>query len=88
MKPRSQEHKDKIRLALMGRETKPVEERFYSKVRIDLNGCWNWTGAIKPNGYGSFNIKRYNTSKTFNTHRWSYEYLKGPIPEELTLDHL
>lgn len=43
-------------------------------------GCWNWTGAMSPNGYGQ--------SRGSGAHREIYQRFKGPIPEGLTLDHL
>lgn len=65
------------------RETEEV--RFWSHVRIADSGCWEWTLALSPDGYGTFKtIPRKNVS----SHRWAYEYLKGKIPDGLTIDHL
>jgi hypothetical protein len=73
---------------LMGKETKPIIERFMSKVEKTQDGCWNWTGAVAPGGYGKFNVEKKKIRKCFNAHRWSYEHFKGSIPNGLTLDHL
>lgn len=51
---------------------------------IQENGCWDWTGATKGNGYGSF---VYN-GRPRCAHRYLYEQHKGPIPEGFQLDHL
>jgi len=72
----------------MGKETKPIIERFMSKVEKTQDGCWNWIGAIVPGGYGKFSVEKNKIRKCFNAHRWSYEYFKEPIPAGLTLDHL
>lgn len=82
------EHLQKISQALMGRETKPAIERFMSKVEKSCDGCWNWRGSIAPNGYGKFSIEKNRIRKTFNAHRFSYQYFKGEIPHGLTIDHL
>lgn len=88
MRERTMEHRRKLSEALMGRETKPAIERFMSKVKKDEKGCWNWTGTVKPGGYGVFSIKKNNVQKTYNAHRWAYTYFIGEIPEGLTIDHL
>lgn len=57
--------------------------RFIEKV--DRSGeCWIWTAAKKPNGYGQFHAGR----TMVRAHRWAYEHLVGPIPADMTLDHL
>lgn len=62
------------------------EMRFWSKVKksLDPNGCWEWTGATSAGGYGQMGLER----KIVYTHRFSYEFHKGPIPEGMSLDHL
>lgn len=62
--------------------TTPPEERFWPKV--DKSGdCWVWTAGMFPDGYGSF---RYNGVMT-GSHRVSYEWAYGPIPEGMQVDH-
>ena len=60
-----------------------LPERFMSKVDIQPDGCWLWN-ASKSNGYGYF---RYN-GNLGRAHRFSYQQIVGPIPDELELDHL
>ena len=62
----------------------PIAERFWPKVSISPTGCWNWTAGLGKDGYGLF----WRDGRTEPAHRVSYELLKGPIPEGLTLDHL
>ena len=59
------------------------EERFWAKVD-KTETCWLWIGAQSRTGYGSFGVKR----KTHYVHRLAYEWLIGPIPEKLVIDHL
>lgn len=63
--------------------TRPVIDRFLSKV--DASGdCWNWTGRLTADGYGSIEVDYHNV----RAHRWLWAYLVGPIPEGFHLDHL
>lgn len=60
---------------------RPLVARFWEKVKrpADLFACWEWTGALSY-GYGRF--------ADTGAHRFAYEFLVGPIPEGLTIDHL
>lgn len=57
---------------------KTVAERFWEKV--DRSGgpdaCWSWTGAMMPNGYGSFSMLGRHTS----AHRAAYEIANDTVP--------
>lgn len=63
-----------------------VQDRFWSKV--DKRGpdeCWLWTGSLNTPGYAALGVE----GKTYNSaHRLAYEWLVGPIPEGMHLDHL
>lgn len=58
--------------------------RFFAKVRQD-GDCWVWTGHISRDGYAHFNA---GDLRQVMTHRWSWEFFRGPIPDGLVLDHL
>lgn len=74
----SPEHRARISAAKMGA---PYEVRFWAKVdKNGLNGCWLWTAALHPDGYGRFEHRP--------AHRIAWEFIKGPVPEGLELDHL
>jgi hypothetical protein len=65
-----------------------VLERFLAKVEPGPNGCLLWTAALSNSGYGSFFVgKRQGKDISVPAHRWYYEFIKGPIPEGLDLDH-
>ena len=62
-----------------------LEDQFWSKVSPEPNsGCWLWTGASDPLGYGRINVK----ARLQLAHRVSYILFRGPIPDGLQLDHL
>lgn len=74
----------------------PPEERFWAKVdkngpvpaaRPDLGPCWLWTASTRW-GFGMFKWSETDTKGTRAAHRLAYELLVGPIPDDLTLDHL
>jgi hypothetical protein len=57
--------------------------RFWKKVHV-TDGCWLWQGALSKDGYGRFSFDHTYAY----AHRWAYEYMRGPIRDGLTLDHL
>lgn len=61
-----------------------VRERLEERVQVASNGCWIWTGAQDPAGYGRIGIG----DTTFMAHRISHELYIGPIPAGLHVDHL
>jgi len=64
----------------LGRTT---EERFWEKVD-KTDGCWHWTAAKSPDGYGRFHL----AGGVVMAHRLAYELLVGEIPDGMQLDHL
>jgi hypothetical protein len=56
------------------------EERFWTKVE-KTDGCWLWRGVVdhQSGSYGRYGGVR--------AHRIAYEYLVGPIPDGLVIDH-
>ena len=65
------------------RPNRTVEERFWEKVEVSDEGCWNWL-AHTADGYGVF----WEHKRLVKAHRFSYELHVGPIPNGLELDHL
>lgn len=59
-------------------------ERIMDKSIPEPNsGCWLWTAAHNPNGYGFM----WSGSKREYSHRLSYTLFKGPIPSGLNVLH-
>lgn len=77
---------DPTQVTMRHYQTRSDEERFWAKV--DKSGdCWLWTARINSCGYGTFSA-RANGWVPRMAHRLAYEYLIGPIPVGLQLDHL
>lgn len=68
-------------------EIPTTEERFWAKVD-KTETCWNWTAGKRSDGYGSFHVPGRGSSGNRPAHRVAFEWLVGPIPEGLDLDHL
>ena len=51
------------------------------------SSCWQWTGYVHPkDGYGRIYTGRKSWDEV--AHRVMYETLVGPIPQDMTIDHL
>ena len=57
--------------------------RFWEKVRVLDNGCWEWQAVRTRKGYGRFTIH----PRKYLAHRVSYAALVGPIAEGLQCQH-
>lgn len=69
-------------MAKYGPKPRPIAERLWERVD-KTKGCWLWTGATIF-GYGVIKT----AGRMVRVHRLAYELEVGPIPQELTLDHL
>jgi hypothetical protein len=67
----------------MSDRKKPAIKRFWAKIEVQDNGCWNFAGAETGN-YGRF----YDGTKCGYAHRFAYRHFIGEIPEGMELDHL
>ena len=65
------------------REASPLADRFWTHVR-KTDGCWEWTGARLPTGYGVFGLDR---ETMVGAHRVSWELTNGPIPPGMFVCH-
>lgn len=59
-----------------------LPENFWSKTAT--YDCIVWTGAANTKGYGCFRVD----GKTELVHRLAWEDARGPVPEDMTIDHL
>lgn len=80
----------------MGRPRKPMELRFWPRIRWEpcprpeLGDCAIWTGPLDKDGY-AIRIKiptTYAHRVLVKPYRWAYETYVGPIPEGYEPDHL
>ena len=66
-------------------ENLPV--RIAAKIKIDGKGCWLWTGCT-TNRYGrAWSGGSRGDGRLTYSHRYVYEFLVGPIPDGLQIDH-
>lgn len=61
----------------------PPTERFWRYVQKG-EGCWLWTGGKSSAGYGAFGL---TPDTMVGAHRFSYELVKGPVPDGLFVCH-
>ena len=65
-----------------------VRSRFVSKISIvpgEVDPCWMWSAATDRHGYGQFKLHAGMQAKA---HRVAYRWLRGPIEDDLVIDHL
>lgn len=63
----------------------PLRDRFWFKVDKS-DGCWIWTGAKNPLGYGRVNLGGH-FGRTAQASRVAWELTYGPIPDGLQVCH-
>lgn len=59
------------------------KERFWENVRKQMDGCWEWVGSKRGNGYGRF----YVNGQSYGAHRVSFTITNGPIPSGMFALH-
>lgn len=59
------------------------EVRLWGRV-TKTDSCWIWNGSVNVYGYGQIML----AYKNLKVHRVAYELLVGPIPTDMTIDHL
>ena len=60
-----------------------VIDMLHGKVTHAVDGCWDWNGAPRRDGYGEIRVD----NKLHLAHRLSYQLHKGDIPEGLYVCH-
>jgi hypothetical protein len=62
-----------------------TETRLRAKFIVEeTTGCWRWTGASQPTGYGQM----WNGKRPEQAHRISYRLYRGEIPCDCEIDHI
>lgn len=64
----------------------PMQRFMQSWMPVTESGCWIWMKKLNMDGYGTFGTGE--GAETMPAHRWAYEQFVGPVPAELTMDHL
>ena len=57
--------------------------RVFRRLKTGM-GCWEWIGNKTRDGYGRVTLGKVE----YRVHRVTYTWANGPIPDDLTLDHL
>ncbi|SRR6266403_1567959 len=55
-----------------------------SKISIDSNACWNFTGGMSGGGYGIISFGKYTQR---GAHIISHELYKGKVPDDIFVCH-
>lgn len=80
---RDEAHYAKVRSGLPSNTRPTPEQRFLSKTARNDSGCLLWTGTTN-HGYGSLKVGVI----TVRAHRFAWELVHGPIPDEMVLLHV
>lgn len=68
-----------------------VIKRFTDKVEVLSSGCWRWTATVStpaPANPGALAYGRFSyQGRLRGAHRWLWQQINGPVPEDLVLDH-
>lgn len=59
------------------------EERLTAKVKVLANGCWEFIGHVRADGYGHFGLH----GRVRLAHIAAYIIFKGPVPAGLMVRH-
>jgi hypothetical protein len=59
------------------------KEKFLARVHQDANGCWLWTGLIRPDGYGATRFE----GKEQGAHRVAWKLFRGKVAPGLAVCH-
>lgn len=71
-----------------GNDLDRLPDYFSSKIAVRDSGCWEWTGARTPDGYGqAYRQLQKGVKNTKLAHRLVYMLLRGPIPPGLFACH-
>jgi hypothetical protein len=67
----------------MSNKPRDPATRFWAKVEIVSNSCWEWQGSKYHNGYGQF----FDGKNKICAHRYSYKLVNGEIDQNLKVCH-
>lgn len=64
------------------------EARLLSKISVNENGCWEWLGSRRSDGYGNMGVRRGHKYSNTTAHIVAYELFVGPRKPGMHIDHL
>lgn len=72
---------------------KTVEDHLLDYIEKAPTGCWMFTGSLRSgrpgDNYGRIRRRRKGLPPWYAyAHRFSYQWFRGPIPDDMTIDHL
>jgi hypothetical protein len=67
----------------MSHPAQPLTVRLVGSYEVMPNGCWRWSRALDPQGYGTIRVARRNMA----AHRAAWIAWRGPVPEGLCVLH-
>lgn len=65
-----------------------IVKRFKQRVGGDPDSCWEWPMSVGSHGYGQMGWQESGERFMKLAHRIAWEIAHGPIPTDLTVDHL
>src|SRR5690242_6527298 len=60
-----------------------LRERFLAKVLVRRDGCWLWTGVVRPDGYGATRFEGREQA----AHRVAWKLFRGKIGAKISVCH-
>jgi hypothetical protein len=63
-----------------------IQERFWAKVAVRDDGCWEWTGGRRRGWYGQFNVYGHNSAPVL-AHRVAWLLSHFVIPDGMFVCH-
>lgn len=75
---------------MTGKVRTPEGVRFARFFDVVADGCWEWRGAIRKNGYGKFTREPRvyrGRGQTVSAHRMAWTLAYGDIPDGLMVLH-
>ena len=64
-----------------------IAQRFWHKVHVASEGCWNWKASVGADGYGQFSVGSGFSHKVLRAHRLAYMLAVGEIPDRMNVCH-
>lgn len=71
-----------------GPQARPIEARFFEKIKKVESGCWLWVGALTGKGYGNFCWSPARNNREYvGAHIASWRIHNGEVPSGMVVCH-